>query len=124
MRSGRCWPASARWSFPREFTVSTPSSLTAVPTRRLPHASIGLSRKHRRSSVMSRGESRLGIYYEHPDWYRPLFAELDRRGVAYDTPPPEAHYSDPSARVAPYAVVSNPMSPPAYIRGRGPLTFY
>ena len=29
-------------------------------------------------------ESRLGIYYEHPDWYRPLFEELDRRGVPYD----------------------------------------
>ena len=29
-------------------------------------------------------EPRLGIYYEHPDWYRPLFDELDRRGVAYE----------------------------------------
>ena len=32
--------------------------------------------------VVSIFEPRLGIYYEHPDWYRPLFAELDRRGVA------------------------------------------
>ncbi len=23
----------------------------------------------------------IGIYYEHPDWFRPLFAELDRRGT-------------------------------------------
>src|SRR3954464_1902405 len=124
MRSGRCWPASARWSFPREFTGSTPSSLTAVPTRPLPHASIGRSRKHRRSSVMSRGESRLGIYYEHPDWYRPLFAELDRRGVAYDALQADAHHYDPSERESPYAVVFNRMSPSAYIRGRGHLTFY
>ena len=21
----------------------------------------------------------IAIYYEHPDWFRPLFAELDRR---------------------------------------------
>ena len=21
----------------------------------------------------------IGIYYEHPEWFRPLFAELDRR---------------------------------------------
>jgi len=48
---------------------------------------------------MSHSEPRLGIYYEHPDWYRPLFQELDRRGVPYDA----LH---------------------AYIRGRGHLTFY
>src|SRR2546429_3455372 len=23
------------------------------------------------------------IYFEHPDWFRPLFQELDRRGVPY-----------------------------------------
>lgn len=25
----------------------------------------------------------LAVVYEHPDWFRPLFAALDRRGVAY-----------------------------------------
>jgi len=25
----------------------------------------------------------IAIYYEHPDWFRPLFAELDRRGIPY-----------------------------------------
>ena len=25
----------------------------------------------------------LAIFHEHPDWFRPLFAELDRRGVPY-----------------------------------------
>ena len=23
----------------------------------------------------------IAVYYEHPDWFRPLFAELDRRGI-------------------------------------------
>ena len=23
----------------------------------------------------------IGIYHEHPDWFRPLFQELDRRGA-------------------------------------------
>ena len=27
----------------------------------------------------------LAIYYEHPDWLKPLFAELDRRAVPYVT---------------------------------------
>jgi hypothetical protein len=26
----------------------------------------------------------LAIYHEHPDWFKPLFAELERRGVAYE----------------------------------------
>jgi glutathione synthase/RimK-type ligase-like ATP-grasp enzyme len=73
---------------------------------------------------MSHAEPRLGIYYEHPDWYRPLFAELDRRGVPYDAVHAGEHLYDPSDPTAPHAVVLNRMSPSAYIRGRGHLTFY
>jgi biotin carboxylase len=73
---------------------------------------------------MAFSDSRLGIYYEHPDWYRPLFAELDRRGVPYDALDASQHRFDPSDRTSPYAVVFNRMSPSAYIRGRGHLTFY
>ena len=69
-------------------------------------------------------ESRLGIYYEHPDWYRPLFAELDRRGVPYDALHADTHQFDPSDNSSRHAVVFNRMSPSAYIRGRGHLTFY
>ena len=69
-------------------------------------------------------EPRLGIYYEHPDWYRPLFEELDRRGVPYDALHADTHRYDPSEVSSPYAVVFNRMSPSAYIRGRGHLTFY
>jgi hypothetical protein len=25
----------------------------------------------------------LAVYYEHPEWFRPLFAELDRRSIQY-----------------------------------------
>src|SRR3982751_431934 len=73
---------------------------------------------------MSRVEPRLGIYYEHPDWYRPLFAELDRRGVPYDAVQADAHFYDPAEREPRHSVVFNRMSPSAYIRGRGHLTFY
>ena len=37
----------------------------------------------------------LGIYHEHPDWYRPLFAELDRRGVPYEKLNAANHAFDP-----------------------------
>ena len=60
-------------------------------------------------------ESRLGIYYEHPDWYRPLFAELDRRGVPYDALHADTHQFDPSYVRSPHAVVLNRMSPSAHI---------
>jgi biotin carboxylase len=66
----------------------------------------------------------LGIYYEHPDWYRPLFQELDRRGVAYEALHADRHRYDPSERKPSHAVVFNRMSPSAYTRGRGHLTFY
>jgi glutathione synthase/RimK-type ligase-like ATP-grasp enzyme len=66
----------------------------------------------------------LGIYYEHPDWYRPLFQELDRRGVPYDALQADQHAYDPSERTAPHAIVFNRMSPSAHTRGRGHLIFY
>lgn len=70
------------------------------------------------------GAPRLGIYYEHPDWYRPLFAELDRRGLPYDAVHADEHLYDPSEAVSPYAVVFNRMSPSAWMRGRAHLIFY
>ena len=37
----------------------------------------------------------LAIYYEHPDWFRPLFAELDRRAIPYVTLDATRHSYDP-----------------------------
>jgi hypothetical protein len=73
---------------------------------------------------VNRGAERLGILYEHPDWYRPLLAELDRRGVPYDALHAGVHHYDPSERTSPHAVVLNRMSPSAYLRGRGDAIFY
>ena len=54
----------------------------------------------------------LGIYYEHPDWYRPLFQELDRRGVPYDALNADQHTYDPCERKPPHAVIFNRMPTP------------
>ena len=56
------------------------------------------------------------IYHEHPDWFRPLFAELDRRGISYERLDPRAHSYDPSETRSPYSVLFNRMSPSAYLR--------
>ena len=68
----------------------------------------------------------IAIYYEHPDWFKPLFAELDKRGIpcfrdgAYDN-----KYEPSSTKEAEYyALVFNRMSPSAYLRGYQNLIFY
>lgn len=66
----------------------------------------------------------LAIYHEHPDWFRPLFAELDRRGIPYERLDAAAHVFDPSEREVPWSLVFNRASPSAYLRGHGQTTFY
>ncbi|MSR05897.1 MAG: hypothetical protein EXR93_02320 [Gemmatimonadetes bacterium] len=68
-------------------------------------------------------ERPIAIYYEHPDWYRPLFAELDRRGTPYVKVHAARHRFDPTAEV-PYSLVFNRMSPSAWLRGNGHAIFY
>ena len=41
----------------------------------------------------------IAIYYEQPNWFKPLFAELDRRGTKYVKLDAVTHsYSPPSTR--------------------------
>ncbi len=64
------------------------------------------------------------IYHEHPDWFRPLFAELDRRGIDYVRLDPRAHQYDPAETEIPYSLFFNRMSPSAYLRGGIQGMFY
>ncbi len=66
----------------------------------------------------------IAIYYEHPDWFKPLFAELDRRGIAYERVDAAAHSYDPAEIESPYSLVFNRASPSAYLRGHGQVTFH
>lgn len=65
----------------------------------------------------------IAIYFEHPDWFRPLFAELDRRGTPYVALDAARHRYDPS-EAPPYSLLFNRMSPSAYLRGHGNGIFY
>jgi len=67
---------------------------------------------------------RLGIYFEHPDWFRPLFAELDRRGIPWDAIPAAGHRFDPAERTPSHRVVLNRMSPSAWLRGGSSQIFH
>jgi glutathione synthase/RimK-type ligase-like ATP-grasp enzyme len=66
----------------------------------------------------------IAIYYEHPDWFRPLFAELERRELPVVRLDAASHTYDPSESDAPYALVFNRASPSAYLRGHSQSTFY
>lgn len=66
----------------------------------------------------------LAIYYEHREWFRPLFAELDRRGLTYDALRADEQIVDPGEGLtARPALFVNRMSPSAWERGRGGAVF-
>jgi len=65
----------------------------------------------------------IGIYYEHPHWFAPLFAELDRRDTPYTRLHAEHHSFNP-AEQPPFDLVFNRMSPSAWLRGHGNAVFY
>jgi hypothetical protein len=59
----------------------------------------------------------VGVLYEHPLWFEPLFAELGRQGVPYERIHAERLLYDPADAEAPYSLVVNRMSPSAWTRG-------
>ncbi|MGH7621156.1 MAG: ATP-grasp domain-containing protein, partial [Gemmatimonadaceae bacterium] len=64
------------------------------------------------------------VYHEHPDWFKPLFAELDRRKLPYVRLDASAHQFDPAETESPYSLVFNRASPSAYLRGHRQSTFH
>ena len=57
----------------------------------------------------------LAILYEHPAWFAPLFAALDRRGIAYRALTPGTAY-DPADISAPSPVILNRIAMSAFLR--------
>ena len=65
----------------------------------------------------------IAIYFEHPEWFRPLFAELDRRGIAYAKLDASGYYYDTTDAVS-YRLLFNRMSASAYLRGHSQAIFF
>jgi glutathione synthase/RimK-type ligase-like ATP-grasp enzyme len=70
------------------------------------------------------GSLPIAVYYEHPEWFRALFAELDRRELPYLRLDASRHRFDPTAQVSDYALLFNRMSASSYLRGHGNALFY
>lgn len=59
----------------------------------------------------------IGILYEHPEWFEPLFAELDRRGLPYEKLDAPRLVFDPAELEPRNSLLVNRMSPSAWTRG-------
>jgi glutathione synthase/RimK-type ligase-like ATP-grasp enzyme len=60
--------------------------------------------------------TQLAVLYEHPEWQKPLFAALERRGIEYvPVDLKKAAFSDADEPLAP--LYFNQASPSAYVRG-------
>lgn len=66
---------------------------------------------------------KIAVYYEHPEWFRPLFAALEKRGLAFEKIDAANDFYD-SNETKDYALVFNRMSASAYLRGHGNAIFY
>lgn len=58
----------------------------------------------------------IGVLYEHPEWFKPLFATLDRRGLPWIPIDAASLRWDPTERPC-FDLLVNRMSPSAWTRG-------
>ena len=64
------------------------------------------------------------VLYEHPEWFRPLWAALDRAGVAYRAESLADHVFDPADRALPAPVVLNRLAMSSFLRQEEHALFY
>lgn len=68
--------------------------------------------------------SAISISYEQPDWFKPLFAELQKRGIPFETTNPTRHSFAIEGDKPGFSLFFNRMSPSAYLRDGIQGTFY
>jgi biotin carboxylase len=66
----------------------------------------------------------LAVFYEHPQWFEPLFRELDRRGVAWTPISIQDHTFDPSDPRPPAPVILNRLAMSSFLRQSEHALFY
>ncbi len=69
-------------------------------------------------------QAALAFLYEHPEWFKPIFAELQKRGVAFNKIFIPDHFYDIGSQEPLSKVLFNRMSPSANSRGNGSGTFH
>lgn len=69
-------------------------------------------------------EKPIAIFHEHPEWFKPLFSELDKRSIPFEKYNAAEHHFNPSQKELPFQVFFNRMSPSAYLRKNTQAIFY
>jgi len=78
----------------------------------------------RSSPVSAPGTAALAFLYEHPQWFAPVFAELERRRVPFDKFFIPDFWYDIGAPAPSFKVLFNRMSPSAHSRQHGSGIFH
>jgi glutathione synthase/RimK-type ligase-like ATP-grasp enzyme len=66
----------------------------------------------------------LAILYEHPTWFEPLFAALDRRGLSYEAIRLSDHSFDPASAEIPAPVILSRVAMSSFLRSSEHGIFY
>jgi hypothetical protein len=66
----------------------------------------------------------LAVFFEHPQWFEPLFRVLDQRGVDYAPIPIQDHVFDPSDARLPAPVILNRLAMSSFLRQSEHALFY
>jgi glutathione synthase/RimK-type ligase-like ATP-grasp enzyme len=70
------------------------------------------------------GSAQLGVLYEHPQWFQPLFAALERRGVPCLPIELGSHSFDPASREVPAPVILSRVAQSSFLREPEHPIFY
>lgn len=73
---------------------------------------------------MPSSHKQIAVYYEHPDWFRPLFTEFERRGTRYLQLDARQHRYDVASPDGEFSLLFNRMSPSAWTRGNAHGIFF
>jgi glutathione synthase/RimK-type ligase-like ATP-grasp enzyme len=72
----------------------------------------------------SPGSAQLAVLYEHPQWFQPLFAALDRRGLPYVPVQLSGHLFDPAAGEVPAPMILSRVAQSSFLREPEHPIFY
>lgn len=75
-------------------------------------------------SFPSPGRAQLGVLYEHPQWFQPLFDALERRGLPYLPIELTGHRFDPANRELPASLVLSRVAQSSFLRHPEHPIFY
>jgi hypothetical protein len=68
--------------------------------------------------------AQLAVLYEHPQWFQPLFAALDRRGLPYAAIELAGHRFEPASRDVPAPLVLSRVAQSSFLRESEHPIFY